>query len=101
MLRDSAAGRRADENVFLPIVTLLNRWEFYSWVFFFLPLCCARLSFMTPWYAGIGFWIATSAVLSFGLLPGLCSMPCGVLVSIGTAEAGRVKWYLFVQKLSR
>lgn len=56
MLRDSAAGRRADENVFLPIVTLLNRWEFYSgfFFFFFLPLCCARLGFMTPWHAGIG-----------------------------------------------
>lgn len=38
--------------------------------FFFLPLCCARLSFMTPWHAGTGFWVAALTVLSFGLLPG-------------------------------
>lgn len=64
---DSAARRRADENVFFPVVTLLNRRVFYS---SFLPLCCARLSFMASWHAcALLLSIGMSAPTLWPLLP--------------------------------
>ena len=64
---DSAARRRADENVFFPVVTLLNRRVFYS---SFLPLCCARLSFMASWHAcALLLSIRMSAPTLWPLLP--------------------------------